>query len=186
MGPIFTNLSVGSAADRWTHCSSSAFPWNCLFHGVTLCLCLYLESCSPTGEDDTSDFCRCFVAGHILPDIFLNFVFPVEFGEWISSRIVLSASLPTLFPGESTSCSFLGYGFSPGLFCPHSYPTLFPGGSASCSFWGMDFLDLSRISVAPSLSCKYSLFYFQVSGGAFAGLGIQFGVEDLSRTFAEL
>jgi hypothetical protein len=33
----------------------------------------------------------------------------------------------------------------------------------------------SRISVAPSLSCKYSLFYFQVSGGAFAGLGIQFG-----------
>jgi hypothetical protein len=44
----------------------------------------------------------------------------------------------------------------------------------------------TRISVAPSLSCKYSLFYFQVSGGAFSGLGIQFGGEDLSRTFAEL
>ena len=44
----------------------------------------------------------------------------------------------------------------------------------------------SRISVAPSLSCKYSLFYFQVSGCAFAGPGIQFGDQDLSRTLAEL
>jgi hypothetical protein len=177
-------------------------------------LCLYLESYSPTGEDDTSDFCRCFVAGHILPDIFFNFFFsrgvwgmdflsdcsvriPSNPVSWGVSKLFLlgygfSLGLfrphlyPTLFPGESASCSFLGYGFSPGLFCPHSYPTMFSGESASCSFWGMDFLDLSRISVAPSLSCKYSLFYFQVSGGAFAGLGIQFGVEDLSRTFAEL
>jgi hypothetical protein len=45
----------------------------------------------------------------------------------------------------------------------------------------------SRISVAPSLSCKHILFYFQVSGYAFTGLGIQFGGDqDLSRTFAEL
>jgi hypothetical protein len=74
-------------------------------------LCLYLQSCSPTGEDDTSDFCRCFVAGHILPDIFSNFVFHVDLGIWIFSRIVLSASLPTLFPGESASCSFWGMVF---------------------------------------------------------------------------
>ena len=178
-------------------------------HIMCSSLCLYLESCSPTGEDDTSDFCRCFVAGHILPDIFFNFLFPVEFGEWISSRIVLSASLPTLFPGESASCSFWGMVFlldgsvliliqpcflgrqqavpfgvwifsisvAPSLSCKHSLCYFQVSGGP---FAG------SRISVAPSLSCKYSLFYFQVSGCAFAGPGIQFGDQDLNRTFAEL
>ena len=152
---------------------------------ITQCssLCLYLESCSPTGEDDTSDFCRCFVAGHILPDIFSNFVFPVELGwgmDFLSDCSVRILSNPVSW-GVSKQF-LLGYGFSLGLFRPHSYPTLFPGESASCSFWGMDFLDL----VAPSLSCKYSLCYFQVSGCAFAGPGILFGDQDLSRTFAEL
>ena len=42
----------------------------------------------------------------------------------------------------------LGYGFSLGRFCPHSYPTLFSGESASCSFWGMEDCSV-RILIQP-------------------------------------
>ena len=202
MGPIFTNVSVGSTADRWTHCSSSAFPWNCLFHGVTLFVPVSASIWKAALR--RARVILLISVDVLLPDIFcrtsspilffpwsLGYEFPlglfcphpfqpcflgsqqaVPFGVWFLSWTVPSSFLSNLVSWGVSKLFLLGYGFSPGLFCPHSYPTMFPGESASCSFWGMDFLDLSRISVAPSLSCKYSLFYFQVSGGAFAGTRI--------------
>ena len=130
LGVLFSYVSVGSVADRWTHCPSSACWWNCLFDGFTVCGSLCLIATSVHLE---IAFCRTHFFS--LPDTFLPDIYSSCLND-ISMWIVLF-----------TSSDFLVFWLDCfvfcGLFCPHLLGGLF----CLPAFWpSSGFLAFFRLS----------------------------------------